>query len=198
MSIDFWNLRYSENGFAYGMEPNDFLKEQEFKAKSSILCLAEGEGRNAVYLAGQGHDVTAIDIAYEGLAKTKDLAVIKNVQVKTICADLAEYSFEPERWDAVVIIFGHFPPEIRQKIHREIYKTLKHGGKLIIEAYSKEQLHFKTGGPMDEKMLYSIDELKEDFSDFEDIIINQAQREIHEGKFHNGQSSVIQLIAIKK
>jgi SAM-dependent methyltransferase len=198
MQADFWNMRYSENGFAYGTEPNDFLKQQSFKDGARILCLAEGEGRNAVFLAQQGFDVTALDISYEGIEKTKDLAFIKNVEVTTICADLAIYELEPESWDAIVIIFGHFPPEIRKCVHGGIYASLRPGGKVVIEAYSKEQLSLKTGGPMDEALLYSVDMLREDFTEFEDIEIRQLEREIHEGKYHNGLSSVIQLVAKKK
>lgn len=198
MQADFWNMRYSENGFAYGTEPNDFLKQQSFKDGARILCLAEGEGRNAVYLAQQGFDVTALDISYEGIEKTKDLAFIKNVEVTTICADLAIYELEPESWDAIVIIFGHFPLEIRKCVHSGLYSALRPGGKVVIEAYSKEQLSFKTGGPMDEALLYTVDMLREDFSEFEDVEICQLERVIHEGKYHNGISSVIQLVAKRK
>lgn len=198
MQADFWNLRYSENGFAYGTEANDFLRTQTFPAGAKILCLAEGEGRNAVYLAQQGYEVTAIDMAYEGIEKTRDLAQMKNVSVSTICADLAEYEIEAEHWDGIVIIFGHFPEAVRKCVHRSLYKALKKGGKLVMEAYSKEQLRFKTGGPMDEKMLYSVEEIRDDLAAFEDLEIKQIEREIHEGKYHNGMSSVIQVVAIKK
>jgi 2-polyprenyl-3-methyl-5-hydroxy-6-metoxy-1,4-benzoquinol methylase len=198
MQADFWNLRYSENGYAYGTDANDFLRTQKFPKGAKILCLAEGEGRNAVYLAEQGNEVTAIDMAYEGLEKTRELAKIKGVNVNTICADLAEYVIENEHWDGIVIIFGHFPESVRKCVHGSLHSALKKGGKLVIEAYSKDQLNFKTGGPMDEKLLYSLEELREDFSAFEDLEIKKLEREIHEGKYHNGMSSVIQVVAIKK
>lgn len=197
MQADFWNERYKEDGFAYGTKPNDFLKEQQFLPHSKILCLAEGEGRNAIYLASQGHRVKAVDISKEGINKLITQADEKGLKVETQCADLLNYSFEPESWDAIVLIFGHFPPEVRKIVHGKLYGALKKGGKVILEAYSKEQLAFKTGGPMDEHMLYSTDELREDFDQFEDLFIEQTEREIHEGKYHNGNSSVIRLVATK-
>jgi 2-polyprenyl-3-methyl-5-hydroxy-6-metoxy-1,4-benzoquinol methylase len=198
MQADFWNLRYSENGFAYGTEANDFLRTQTFPEGAKILCLAEGEGRNAVYLAEQGYEVTAIDMAYEGIEKTRDLAQMKNISVKTICANLAEYEIAAEHWDGIVIIFGHFPEVVRKCVHQSLYKALKKGGKVVIEAYSKDQLKFKTGGPMDANLLYSVEELQEDFKEFGDVEIIQLEREIHEGRYHNGMSSVLQLVARKK
>lgn len=198
MQADFWNLRYSENGYAYGTEANDFLKTQTFPKGGKILCLAEGEGRNAVYLAEQGYDVTSIDMAFEGIEKTHDLAQMKNVSVNTICADLAEYEIEAEHWDGIVIIFGHFPVLVRKCVHGSLYKALKKGGKLVMEAYSKKQLKFKTGGPMDENLLYSVEDLRKDLDQFEDLEINLVEREIHEGKYHNGRSSVLQVVALKK
>lgn len=198
MQADFWNLRYSENGFAYGTEANDFLRTQTFSEGGKILCLAEGEGRNAVYLAEQGYEVTAIDMAYEGIEKTRDLAQMKNVSVKTICANLVEYEIAAEHWDGIVVIFGHFPEAVRKCVHGALYEALKKGGKLVMEAYSKDQLKFKTGGPMDENLLYSVEEISEDLSAFEDLEIKQIEREIHEGKYHNGLSSVIQIVAHKK
>lgn len=197
MQADFWNERYKEDGFAYGTKPNDFLKEQMFEPHSRILCLAEGEGRNAIFLASQGHIVKAVDISKEGINKLRSQASEKGLSIETVCADLLDYSFEPESWDAIVIIFGHFPPEVRKSIHGKLYDALKKRGKVILEAYSKKQLAYKTGGPMDEKMLYSTDELLADFKQFGDVMMEQKEREVHEGKYHNGNSSVIQLVAIK-
>lgn len=197
MQADFWNERYKEDGFAYGTKPNDFLKEQEFAPHSRILCLAEGEGRNAIFLASQGHFVKAVDLSQEGINKLDHQAKEKDLKIETVCTNLLNYSFEPESWDAIVIIFGHFPPEVRKNVHGKLFAALKEGGKVILEAYSKKQLAFKSGGPSDENMLYSTDELLEDFDQFGDIMIEQKVREVHEGKYHNGNSSVIQLVAVK-
>lgn len=197
MQSKFWNDRYADSEYAYGLEPNDFLKQQYFKPKSKILCLAEGEGRNAVYLAKQGHDVTAIDYSVNGLKKTQQLATTFGVHINTICIDLSDYVFEQNKWDAIICIFGHFPPLIRDLVHSQIYGALKKGGKLVNEAYSKEQINYKTGGPLDINFLYSINELEKDFSDFRTIKIEEVLRTVNEGKYHNGMASVIQIVGEK-
>ena len=199
MNPEFWNDRYKSDEFAYGLEPNDFIKSNSslIKPHSKILCLAEGEGRNAVYLSTLGHDVTAIDYSINGLQKTKQLANTFGVHVNTICADLSDYVFEQHKWDVIICVFGHFPSQIRQSIHAQIYSSLKKGGKFMMEAYSQEQLKYKTGGPLDVKLLYSIDDLKKDFYNFPSIQIKQVERVINEGKFHNGLASVIQVVGQK-
>jgi SAM-dependent methyltransferase len=197
MQVEFWNERYKEEVFAYGMEANDFLQAQSFPAGSKILCLAEGEGRNGVYLAEQGHDVTCVDYSEEGVRKMAQLAEMKGVQIHPILADLNEFEFQANTWDGIVIIFGHLPSALRQKVHRQFFEALKPGGKLVLEAYHKSQLHFKTGGPMTDTMLYSEEELRSDFQAFENLKITQMEREVHEGAFHFGKAAVIQVLAEK-
>lgn len=197
MQAEFWNERYKEEVFAYGMEANDFLHEQTFQAESKILCLAEGEGRNGVYLAEQGHEVTCVDYSEEGVRKMTQLAEMKGVVIHPVCADLNEFAFEENTWDGIVIIFGHLPTELREKVHGQFYKALKPGGKLVLEAYHKTQLNYKTGGPMTDTMLYSEEELKSDFHEFKNLQITQLEREVHEGEFHFGKAAVVQVIAIK-
>ncbi len=197
MQAEFWNERYKEEVFAYGMEANDFLQEQTFQAESKILCLAEGEGRNGVYLAEQGHEVTCVDYSEEGVRKMTQLAEMKGVVIHPVCADLNEFAFEENTWDGIVIIFGHLPTELREKVHGQFYKALKPGGKLVLEAYHKTQLNYKTGGPMTDTMLYSEEELKSDFHEFKNLQITQLEREVHEGEFHFGKAAVVQVIAIK-
>ncbi len=196
---DFWNKRYSEEDFAYGIEANDFLKEAAsfIKPNSDILCIAEGEGRNAVYLAELGHKVTAIDYSESGLTKLKLLAKTKGVSIETICADLNEYTFEENKWDVIVSIFGHFPNQLREKIFSSIYSSLKTEGFFILEAYSKHQLKFNTGGPQSLDLLYSVYELANDLNEFQFLEIKQNERFVAEGKYHHGQSSVIQILAKK-
>lgn len=197
MQVEFWNERYKEKVFAYGLQANDFLQEQSFPEGSKILCLAEGEGRNGVFLAEQGHDVTCVDYSEEGIKKMNQLAEMKGVQIHTVCADLNDLDLEADTWDGIVIIFGHFPEELRKKVHGQFYKALKPGGKLVLEAYHKTQLNYKTGGPMTETMLYSDEELRADFHEFKHLQINQLEREVHEGEFHFGNAAVIQVIAEK-
>lgn len=197
MQVEFWNERYKEQVFAYGMEANDFLQEQTFPLGSKILCLAEGEGRNGVYLAEQGHDVTCVDYSEEGVRKMAQLAEIKGVQIHPICADLNEFEFKENTWDAIVIIFGHFPEDLRKKVHGQLFKALKDGGKLVMESYHKDQVNYKTGGPMTTTLLYSEEELRSDLSTFHSLKINQTIREVHEGEFHFGNAAVIQVLGEK-
>lgn len=197
MDKDFWNQRYQEENFAYGKAANDFLQSNEFKTGSKILCLAEGEGRNGVYLAKMGHQITCIDYSESGIQKMQRLAEENNVQLETICADLAEVILEPNTWDGIVLIFGHFPEELRKYVHKQVYSALKPGGKLVMEAYHKKQLNFKTGGPMSDKLLYSEEELRSDFDAFTSIQIEMVERDVNEGQYHFGKSSVIQVIGLK-
>lgn len=199
MDIKFWNNRYKEQGYAYGLEPNDFLKSRidELKPQSEVLCLAEGEGRNAIFLAEHKHKVTAIDYSIEGLNKLSDLARERHLQIKTICADLTDYKIELHKWDAIISIFGHFPASLRQSIFTQVYGGLKSNGIFLMEAYDKNQLKFKTGGPQVEQLLYSTDELESDFREFNTISIKTQVKDITEGIYHKGTSSVIQVVAIK-
>jgi hypothetical protein len=182
MNKDFWNERYLEKSFAYGKMANDFLQTQDFSKGSKILCLAEGEGRNGVYLAKMGCEVTCIDYSESGIEKMKLLA---------------EVELEPNAWDGIVLIFGHFPKELRKYVHGQIYSALKPGGKLVLEAYHKNQLNFKTGGPMTDKLLYSETELKSDFNEFSSIQIEMKEREVLEGQYHFGKAAVIQVVGMK-
>lgn len=199
MDINFWNTRYEEPDFAYGIEPNNFLKSRinDLKSNSKVLCLAEGEGRNAIFLAEKKHQVTAIDYSIEGLNKLNLLAKERNLNIETICLDLNNYTIESNKWDAIICIFGHFPPSLRKSVFTQVYNGLKNNGVFLMEAYDKNQLQYKTGGPQVAELLYSIEELENDFSDFKTISINSLTKEIEEGKYHKGLSSVIQIVAIK-
>ena len=199
MDINFWNTRYKEAEFAYGTEPNDFLKSkiQVFKPNSKILCLAEGEGRNAVFLAEHNHDVTAVDYSQEGLNKLQKLASDKKLSIETICIDLNHYKIEENKWDAIICIFGHFPEPLRQTVFKQVYKGLNKEGVFLMEAYHKDQLNYKTGGPQVSELLYSAEELQHDFSEFETISIETTIKEIEEGKYHKGTSAVIQVLGFR-
>lgn len=199
MDEHFWNERYKGEEYAYGIRPNDFLEKNSslIKANSNILCIAEGEGRNAVFLAKQGHIVTAIDYSFEGLNKAKNLANKESVEITTIQQDLTNYQFEENKWDCIVSVFAHFNPVLRKQIHKQLYNALKPNGILILEAYTPLQLEFNTGGPKEIEMLYDEKMLKNDFIAFTDLKINLETREISEGLFHNGKSATIQIIAKK-
>ena len=197
MSI--WDERYSTQDYLFGEEPNDFLKNavQHIPQNGRVLCLGEGEGRNAVFLAKQGLQVTALDISAVGLKKTRGLADKNHVEVLTVQADLENYALGEEKWDAVVSIWCHLPSSLRKKVHAQIHKALKHNGVFIIEAYSPEQLHNNTGGPKNPDLLASLEMLKADLSSLNLVIASAVNRDVQEGTGHCGMSSTLQLVARK-
>lgn len=192
-----WNAKFNTVEFVYGTEPNDFLRSvaDRLPERGNILSLAEGEGRNAVFLAGKGFDVTGVDGSLKGLKKALQLAESKAVKIKTIHSDLRNFKIEKDFWDGIVIIFCHLPPELRRKVFRSAAEGLKPDGVLVFEGYSKEQIKNDTGGPKDPELLYDLEELKSDFRGLEFEIARQIEREIIEGDLHTGRGSVIQILA---
>ncbi|MDW8436600.1 MAG: class I SAM-dependent methyltransferase [Chloroherpetonaceae bacterium] len=198
MSAEEWNARYSESGFAYGTEPNDFLKSA-FRnlPKGDVLMLADGEGRNGVFLATQGYRVTSVDWSSVGLEKAQALARERGVQITTKLCDLAEFRIEPCRWDGIVSIFCHLPKPARQRLHWACVQGLKQDGTFLLEAYSRKQLRFGTGGPKREELLMSLDETTEELRGLTIELAQEIERDVFEGKYHAGRSAVIQIIARK-
>ena len=194
-----WDERYSDQEFYYGREPNDFLKLHAAKIKSGgkVLCLAEGEGRNAVYLATLGLQVTAVDQSAKGLEKMKGFAAQRSVSVQAVVADLAQYSIQPNAWDAVVSIWCHVPPTLRKMLHGDIVSGLKPNGILILESYHPRQLGFQTGGPPSAELMMTKDELENELKGLQFEVLQEIEREVHEGKGHHGISAVTQLLARK-
>lgn len=193
-----WNDRFSEPGYAYGTQPNDFLTEVSHKIDgTNVLSVGEGEGRNAVYLAGQGFAVTAIDSASVGLRKAEALAYESGVSIQTIVSDLADYDPRFGVWDGIVSIFCHLPSTIRINLHKKLVDSLKPGGVLILEAYTPAQLDYKTGGPKQLDFFMTLEGLQSELSGLTFEIAREVEREIHEGRYHNGQSAVVQLLARK-
>jgi SAM-dependent methyltransferase len=194
-----WNERYASAEYFYGTEPNDFLRQEaeRLKSGSRVLCLAEGEGRNAVYLAGLGHEVTGVDGSSVGLEKLQRLARERGLTVSTVVSDLAEYDLGSAQWDAIVSIWCHLPPPLRADVHRRAVQALKPGGWLILEAYTPRQLEFKTGGPPNPDLMMTLERLKPELGELEWIHAAEIDRVIHEGKGHDGQSAVVQLVARK-
>jgi SAM-dependent methyltransferase len=192
-----WNERYSEKGFAYGTEPNDFLREHADKLpQGKVLCLAEGEGRNAVFLATKGFAVTAVDLSEVGLEKTKNLAEQAKVAVATLCADLADFIIEENYWDAIISIWAHVPPEVRRPLHKKVVDGLKANGAFLLEAYTPKQVEFGTGGPKKEFTM-PLESLREELNGLRFEIAREIEREVQEGKYHSGQSAVVQILAYK-
>ena len=194
-----WDQRYSNEAYAYGTEPNDFLTSMYNKLpKGKILCLAEGEGRNAVWLAEKGNKVTAVDASGIGLQKADKLAKARGVEVTTAHADLADYDIGTQQWDAIISIFCHLPPELRQDVHRRCVKGLRSNGMLLLEAFTPLQLEYKTGGPPVAEMMMDMQSLSSELIDLEFLHLQECVREIHEGEFHNGRGAVVQALAQKQ
>lgn len=193
-----WDQRYNTPEFVYGEEPNRFLVESTpHLIPGSVLCLAEGEGRNGVFLARRGFRVTAVDSSSVGLKKAEELAARHGVRLHTVVADLAEYAIQPESCDNVVSIFCHLGPEVRRQIHRAVVSGLKPGGILVLEGYTPEQLLLKTGGPPVKEMMMTLEQLQEELLGLECIVGQEIQRDVVEGSLHTGRGAVVQVIARK-
>lgn len=194
-----WNDRYAEEAFAYGKEPNDFVCEvaAALPAGGRILCIAEGQGRNAVFLAERGFDVTAMDLSDVGMNRARELAAERGVRIETVVADLDGYDLGEELWDGVVAIFAHMPPSLRAVVHRGIVRALEPGGAVILEAYTPEQLNHRTGGPPVMDLLMCPETLRAEFDGLEFELLRDGERHISEGKYHEGISHTVQLLGRK-
>ena len=193
-----WDERYSEEEYVYGTDPNEFLASM-FKRipKGRVLCLADGEGRNSVFLAEQGYEVTAVDASSVGIEKGRRLAAERGVQVETIHADLGEFDIQPNHWQGVVSIFAHIPPEARRRIHRQVVEGLVSGGVLVLEAYTPQQLEFGTGGPKVPELTMDLERLRPELTGLDFELATEFERDVVEGKFHTGRGAVVQVLAIK-
>ena len=197
-----WDERYSEEGFAYGTEPNKFLQQTvptlDLPQGAKCLLLAEGEGRNGVYMAQQGFDVTGVDSSAVGLRKAQELAKSRNVQITTHVVDLADYDFGTAQWDAIIGISCHVPPPIRARILEVIPTALKPAGYAVFECYTPRQLEFQTGGPPAAAPMYSAEIFQTALEGKLEIIRNEELiSEVVEGKYHTGKAAVVQFIGRK-
>lgn len=196
----FWDERFASESYAFGTEPNAFLRREAHRipAGSKVLAIADGEGRNGVYLASLGHRVTSTDISANGIAKAQRLAAQRGVTIDCRQADLADHDWPEAAYDAVVGIFFQFAsPDVRARIFEGIGKSLKPGGMVLIEGYRPKQLEYGTGGPPVAENMYTEDMLRDAFAGWEIVILNSYDAEIHEGASHGGMSALIDLIAIK-
>jgi cyclopropane fatty-acyl-phospholipid synthase-like methyltransferase len=196
MMTDFWNARYGEPGFAYGTEPNAFLvaRRNLLKPGMKALAVADGEGRNGVWLAQQGLDVLSVDASEIGLRKVRELAADRGVEVRTEKADLTVWTWPEREFDIVAAIFVHFPPEVRSRMHRHMLEALRPGGVLILEAFTPAQLNYKSGGPPVLDMLYTADMLRIDFAGGEILETEECVTDLEEGKYHRGPGAVVRLV----
>ena len=195
----FWDARYAEDDFAYGEAPSALVVaiEPSLPRRARVLCLAEGEGRNAVYLAQHGHDVTAVDLSGVGLEKARALAARHGVAIHTVLADLAELSIEEGAWDVIVAVWMHLPPPLLSRVLASAARGLAPGGRLVMESYRKEQLALGTGGPREASMLVDPIELRATLEAAGLTIerLDAIERDVHEGRYHEGRSAVVQAVA---
>lgn len=194
---EFWNDRYGASEYAYGVEPNLFFRQQlDTLNPGKLLLPAEGEGRNAIYAATRGWKVTCFDQSEMGRRKALQLAAEKGVEIDYRIASIDDFDTN-ERFDAIGLIYVHLPPNLRTPFHTSMVDLMKPGGRVILEAFSKEQLGRTSGGPQNLQLLYSIEELEDDFNDLEDLSIEELEVDLKEGPFHQGNAMVLRLIANK-
>jgi len=193
-----WDKRFSEPGFAYGTEPNGFLASVADQIpRGRVLCLAEGEGRNAVYLAGLGYDVTAVDTSTVGLAKAEGLARDRGVIIETVNADLEDYQIAPGAWQGIVSIFCHLPPVVRAALHERCLRGLAPGGVFVLEGFTPRQLELGTGGPKSRELLMELEIIRQELPGLRLEVARELEREVVEGKYHKGSAAVVQILAVK-
>lgn len=198
MSSQFWNERYKENDNIYGTEPNKFFKKELDKLTPGKLLLpGEGEGRNAIYAAKQGWDVTAFDGSEVAVQKALLNAELAGVSLNYLHADTKTFSADDDSFDAIALVFFHLLPEDRVQFHFDILRWLKPGGTLILEGFNPEQLGNLSGGPKNAAMLYALDMLLDDFASFNHIDIHTTTVDLDEGPFHRGEAELIRMVAQK-
>ncbi|MEZ5064296.1 MAG: class I SAM-dependent methyltransferase [bacterium] len=189
-----WNERYGTSEYVYGTEPNTFLVAHAKDLAGPVLSLAEGEGRNGVYLATLGLEVHGVDGSSVGLAKAQDLARARGVSIRTEVADLGSFVPEENHYGSVISIWAHLPGAIRAKLYPHVVRSLRPGGVLLLEAYTEAQLARDTGGPKDLDMLMSEDKIRRELPGLEPILLRELEREVDEGPHHAGIGSVVQFI----
>lgn len=195
----FWNQRYSSPEYAYGRAPNTFFAEALTDLQPGRLLLpGEGEGRNAVFAARAGWDVDAVDFSEEGRKKALRLADENGVTINYSVGDLEELAPAQQSYDAVALIFVHLPPIPRKSLHARCIEALRPGGRMIIEAFTPDQLQYASGGPKEQSLLYTRSMLEADFLPLEIVFQEERTIILNEGPFHDGEAAVVRLIAIKQ
>lgn len=196
--MNFWDQNYAAPGYKYGTTPNRFLTEQAWRlpAASRVLVPGDGEGRNGVWLAEQGHQVHAVDSSQVGLDKAQALAAQRGVTLRTTLADLNEWVPEPASVDAVVLVYLHLPAAIRPAILRQLAQALRPGGWWLVEAFHPEQLQHRSGGPKDATMLYTPELLHADVGHLlHPEQLWHGHTELDEGPGHQGLAHVTRHVA---
>lgn len=196
-----WNTRFSKEGYVFGTEPNDWLRRHTAacKAGGRVLCVADGEGRNSVWLAKNGFVVDAFDIAEVGVNKARRLAHENGVQVNYSVASCDDFVWQPDHYDAVVAIFVQFAdPLLRVRMFQHMVRSLRPGGSILLHGYTPKQLDYRTGGPSNLSHLYTPDLLRESFAALEVQVLEEYEAELAEGEGHHGRSAVIGMVATRR
>ncbi|MCB9680567.1 MAG: class I SAM-dependent methyltransferase [Alphaproteobacteria bacterium] len=194
----FWDERYAEADYAYGTAPNDFLVSVADRIpRGPVLCLAEGQGRNAVWLAARGHDVTAVDQSPVGMARAAELAAARGVPLHTVVADLAELPIAAGAWSGIVSISAHVPPPVRRAVHAAVVQGLAPGGVFVLEAYTPAQVGRGTGGPPVAELTMTLEGLRAELAGLTFLHAVETEREVREGRYHSGMAAVVQVLARK-
>lgn len=197
---NFWDERFANNKSVYGEEPNQFFKEQLSKLEVGALLLpAEGEGRNAIFAAKTGWEVSAFDTSKVGRENALKRAQIENVAIDYKLQDILEFDYSENMFDAIGLVFAHFPSIIRAKFHQKLISSLRVGGYIILEGFSKNHLQFSeknpsAGGPKNIDMLFDSKSILEDFSSLKTILIEEIIIHLSEGEFHHGESYVVRYV----
>jgi len=196
-----WNRRFTEHGFLFGTAPNAWLREHAgvWQPGQRVLCVADGEGRNSVWLAAQGLVVDAFDIAEVGVAKARQLAAEQGVTVNYTVSDCDAFPWAEGIYDGVAAIFVQFAdPALRERLFGHIRRCLKPGGTLVLQGYTPQQLEYRTGGPPFASHLYTETLLREAFADMDFVELREYEAELAEGSGHCGRSALIGLVARRR
>ena len=200
-ATQFWNERFDKEEFIFGKEPNEYLVEQTkkyLKPGQKVLCIADGEGRNGVWLAKQGMQVVGFDASDIALAKAKQFAKENQVEVEYTFSDTDSFAWQSNTYDAVIAIFIQFAdPAMRERIFQKAHETLKQGGIFILQGYTPKQLEYKTGGPSLIEHLYTEQMIRDLAKDFEILELSVYEKELSEGARHTGMSALLGLTAKK-
>ncbi len=196
---ELWDNRYSSLEYVYGKEPNQFLKAELDKIiPGKILFLGEGEGRNAAYAASLGWDVDAVDYSEAGKEKAEKLAIEKKVIINYRVEDLAKFVPKQNYYDAVVLIYLHLEEELRERVSKMAIDAAKQDGKIILEAFERDQINNSSGGPKNAELLYALQDVVEDFIDLDFEKLSKDNIVLNEGEGHQGKAVVIRFVGVKK
>jgi SAM-dependent methyltransferase len=198
--VQTWNNRFSKDGYVFGTAPNAWLHQHApvWKPGSKILCVADGEGRNSVWLAKQGHQVDAFDISDVGVAKARRLAEQCQVKVNFTIAGCDDFAWKLNHYDGVAAIFVQFAdPTVRSRLFENMALSLKPGGSLLLLGYTPKQLDYGTGGPSVLSHFYTPEMLREAFGNLNIQVLEEYETELAEGEGHKGRSAVIGLVGTR-